>query len=138
MGGQGGIWQYAGRMTDPAASPRASPQRPWQLIAGLSGGVGVIVSALGAHAVPDPALVKLVETASEYQLIHAAVLLWLAPSPRRGLSWARWLFLVGTLLFCGTLYLKAFAIWPGAVAVAPWGGTSFILGWVVLAADALF
>jgi uncharacterized membrane protein YgdD (TMEM256/DUF423 family) len=100
--------------------------------------MGVIASALGAHAVPDPALVKLVETASEYQLIHAAVLLWLAVSPRRGLSWARSLFLIGTLLFCGTLYLKAFAIWPGAVALAPWGGASFILGWLVLAADALF
>ncbi|HTY68267.1 MAG TPA: DUF423 domain-containing protein [Alphaproteobacteria bacterium] len=124
-------------MNDPAASLRDSPQRPWQLIAGLSGGVGVTAAALGAHAVPDPALVKLVETASEYQLIHAAVLLWLASSPRRGLSWARWLFLVGTLLFCGTLYLKAFAILPGAVALAPWGGTSFILGWLVLAVDAL-
>jgi len=88
--------------------------------------------------VPDTALAKLVETASTYQLIHAAVLLWLAASPRRALAWARWLFLIGTLLFCGTLYLKAFAVWPGAVALAPWGGTSFILGWLVLAVDALF
>ncbi len=124
-------------MTDPAAPPRTSPQRLWQVIAGLSGGIGVIVSALGAHAVPDAALAKLVETASSFQLIHAAVLLWLASSPRRGLSWARWLFLIGTVLFSGALYLKAFAVWPGAVALAPWGGTSLILAWLVLAADAL-
>ncbi len=120
------------------AATAVPPARFWQVAAGLSGATGVIASAVGAHAVSDPVLVKLVETASEYQLIHAAVLLWLASSPRRGLSWARWLFLVGTLLFSGTLYLKTFAIWPGAVALAPWGGTSFILGWVVLAADALF
>jgi uncharacterized membrane protein YgdD (TMEM256/DUF423 family) len=125
-------------MTDPAVSARSSSSRPWQLIAGLSGAVGVIASALGAHAVPDPASAKLVETASYYQLIHAGVLLWLASSPRRGLISARWLFLIGTLLFSGALYLKAFAVWPGAVVLAPWGGTSFILGWLVLAADALF
>ncbi len=121
-----------------SATTEASPARVWQLIAGLSGAIGVIASALGAHAVPDAALAKLVETASYFQLIHAAVLLWLASSQRRGLSWARWLFLIGTLLFCGALYLKAFGIWPGAAALAPWGGTSFILAWLVLAADALF
>jgi uncharacterized membrane protein YgdD (TMEM256/DUF423 family) len=86
----------------------------------------------------DPQLAKLVDTAATYQLIHAAVLLWLAGSPRRGLGWARWLFLAGIVLFCGTLYLKAFALWPAAVALAPVGGTSFIAGWIVLAADALF
>lgn len=137
MGGRGGIWHYADPMSESAASFRPSPQRLWQLVAGLSGAAGIIASALGAHVVPDAALAKLVETASYLQLIHAAVLLWLASSPRRGLSWARWLFAIGTVLFCGTLYLKAFALWPGAVALAPWGGTSFILGWVVLAADAL-
>ena len=125
-------------MTDTPPSTETRPARGWRLVAGLSGAVGVIASALGAHATADAALAKLVETASYFQLIHAAVLLWLAPSQHRGLSWARWLFLAGTLLFSGGLYLKAFAIWPGAVALAPWGGTSFILGWFVLAAAALF
>jgi uncharacterized membrane protein YgdD (TMEM256/DUF423 family) len=125
-------------MTDGAMSARSAHARLWQLAAGVSGGLGVIAGALGAHAVPDPALAKFVETASYYQLIHAAVLLWLAPAPRRGLAWARWLFLAGTVLFCGGLYLKAFGIWPAAVAAAPLGGTSFIVGWLVLAADALF
>jgi uncharacterized membrane protein YgdD (TMEM256/DUF423 family) len=124
-------------MTDSPTSARPTPARLWQLAAGVSGGFGVIAGALGAHAVADPLLAKFVETASTYQLIHAAVLLWLAGSPRRGLSWARWLFLAGTVLFCGGLYLKAFAVWPAAVALAPWGGTSFILGWFALAADAL-
>jgi len=123
---------------NPAVPADHPPRRLWQLIAGLSGGIGVIASALGAHATADAALAKLVDTASTYQLIHAAVLLWLAPAQRRGLSWARWLFLIGTVLFCGALYLKAFALWTAAVALAPWGGTSFILGWFVLAADALF
>ena len=110
--------------------------RAWQIVAGLSGALAVIASALGAHAVADAQLAKLAETGSYYQLIHAAVLLWLAAAPRRGLRWARWLFLAGTLLFCGTLYLKAFGVAAGAVALAPTGGVCFILGWLVMAVDA--
>ena len=125
-------------MIDDSTSAGASPARLWQLAAGLSGAIGVIAGALGAHVVADAQLTKFVDTASTYQLIHAAVLLWLSGSPRRAAGWARWLFLAGTLLFCGGLYLKAFGVWPAAVAVAPLGGTSFIVGWLVLAADALF
>ena len=114
------------------------PARAWQLVAAVSGGIGVVAGALGAHLVPDPLLARFVETASTYQLLHAVVLLWLAGSPHRMAGWARWLFLAGTALFCGGLYLKAFGVWPAAVAAAPVGGTSFIAAWLVLAADALF
>lgn len=127
------------------APPLPRPARAWQFAAAVSGGIGVIAGALGAHVVADPHLAKFVETASTYQLIHAAVLLWLASSPRRiagslrlGVGLARWLFLAGTVLFCGGLYLKAFGVWPAAVAAAPLGGVSFIVAWLVLAADALF
>lgn len=112
-----------------------SVARAWQAAAGLSGGVGVIAGAVGAHTVTDAALAKLVDTASLYQLVHAGVLLWLASRQGRGLRWARWLFLAGTILFCGTLYLKAFGLSAGAVAAAPIGGMSFILGWLVIALD---
>lgn len=104
----------------------------------MSGGIGVIAGALAAHAVSDPALAKLADTASTYQLIHAAALLWLSARPGRGLGWARWLFLAGTLFFCGTLYLKALGLWPAAVALAPTGGVSFIAGWFVIAAAAVW
>jgi uncharacterized membrane protein YgdD (TMEM256/DUF423 family) len=51
--------------------------------------------------------------------------------------WALWLFLAGALLFPGALYGLALhgPRWLGAVA--PFGGTSFILGWLALAAAAL-
>lgn len=126
-------------MTVPTASPDRTPhQRAWQAVAGVSGGVGVIAGALGAHVVTDAALAKLAETASYYQLIHAAGLLWLSARQGRGLRWARWLFLAGTLLFCGTLYLKAFGLWPAAVALAPTGGVSFIAGWLAVAIAAIW
>ena len=111
------------------------PQRFWQLAAGIGGGLGVIAGAVGAHAVPDATLAKLADTASTYQLIHAAALLWLSAREGPALHWARWLFLAGILLFCGTLYLKAFGLWPAAAALAPTGGVSFIAGWFVVAVD---
>ncbi|HEX9463594.1 MAG TPA: DUF423 domain-containing protein [Alphaproteobacteria bacterium] len=107
--------------------------RVWQAAAGLSGCVAVIAGAVAAHAVADDRLAKLAETASYYQLIHAAVLLWLAAGQGVWLRGARWLFVAGTLLFCGTLYLKAFGLSEAATALAPTGGTSFILGWLLIA-----
>lgn len=118
-------------MTDAASrAPHA-----WQAVAGFSGFIAVVAGAVAAHAVPDPGLQKLAETASYWQLIHAVVLLWLAPADRVWLRIARWLMLAGSLLFSFTIYLKAFAVWPGATAAAPLGGTSFILGWLVIGVD---
>ena len=39
------------------------------------------------------------------------------------------------MLFCGTLYLKALAGWDGAVRLAPFGGVSFMAGWLVIVLD---
>jgi uncharacterized membrane protein YgdD (TMEM256/DUF423 family) len=81
-------------------------------------------------------IATLVETASLYELIHAAVLLWLCDAPGRYARAARWLFLIGTLLFCGTLYLKALMGWEAVVRLAPIGGVSFMLGWLLIALGA--
>jgi uncharacterized membrane protein YgdD (TMEM256/DUF423 family) len=118
-------------VTDAASrSPHA-----WQTAAGLSGFIAVVAGAVTAHAVPDPGLQKLAETASYWQLIHAVVLLWLAAADRGWLRIARWLMFAGSVLFCCTLYLKAFGVWPAATAAAPLGGTCFILGWLVIGVD---
>src|SRR5258708_9547587 len=93
--------------------------RVWQAAAGPSGCVAVIAGAVAAHAVADDRLAKLAETASYYQLIHAAVLLWLAAGQGGWLLGARWLFVAGTLLFCGTLYLQAFGLSEAATPFAP-------------------
>jgi uncharacterized membrane protein YgdD (TMEM256/DUF423 family) len=109
--------------------------RQWGIVAGLSGFIAIVMGALGAHAVADAHLAALVETASLYQLIHALALLWLSGQPGKFLRAARWLFLIGTLLFCGTLYLKVLAGWDGAVRLAPFGGMSFMAGWLAIALD---
>ena len=110
-------------------------QRKWGVVAGLSGFTAVVMGAVGAHAVTDPHAAALVETASLYELIHAVALLWLSGARGKYLPAARWLFLLGTVLFCGTIYLKAMAGWDTAVRLAPFGGVGFMLGWLAIALE---
>ena len=41
--------------------------------------------------------------------------------------------IAGTLLLCGSIYARALGASPGIVAVAPYGGVAFMLGWIALA-----
>ena len=105
----------------------------WRLVAGISGFLALVMGAIGAHALADARAASLVESASLYQLIHAGVLLWLSSRDGIWSAGARWLFLAGTVLFCGTIYLKNLAGWENVTSLTPIGGTSFMLGWLLIA-----
>jgi uncharacterized membrane protein YgdD (TMEM256/DUF423 family) len=102
----------------------------WLLTACLSGFISVVMGAVGAHLAGDVLSAALIEKASFFQLIHAVVLVWLAEKSQFWLT--RWLFIVGSLLFCGALYLKGITGWSWATRPAPMGGVSLMLGWLVL------
>lgn len=104
--------------------------RVWPAIAALNGFMAIVMGAIGAHAVSDPALATLVERASIYQLIHAVVLLVLASQTGRITGIAKLIFLIGIILFCGSLYGKPLLGWP--VTLAPAGGMALMLGWLIL------
>ncbi|HXP95460.1 MAG TPA: DUF423 domain-containing protein [Telmatospirillum sp.] len=115
--------------------------RLWLLLGGLSGALAVGFGTYAAHGFPDaPQAALWVEKASRYQMYHALALLALAGLQKDGgrlIFVAGLLFVVGTVLFCGTLYVLAIAALPIAW-LAPYGGTSLILGWLVLGVAALF
>jgi uncharacterized membrane protein YgdD (TMEM256/DUF423 family) len=77
------------------------------------------------------------ETAARYQMYHALALLavaWAAGRwPGTSIQLSGWMFVAGTLVFCGSLYaLPLTGIrWLGAVT--PLGGLAFLLGWLCLA-----
>lgn len=106
--------------------------------------LAVAAGAFGAHAlesrVTDAGL-RTFETAARYQMYHALALLFagrfLARRPTGVLLASCWLFLLGTVLFSGSLYALALsgARWLGAVT--PAGGLLFLLGWLCLALGAL-
>lgn len=115
------------------------------LLAGaVLAGLGVAAGAFGAHALKPLLSVEMLavfETAVRYQMYHALALLLtgalldrsVAPGGRKCLRLAGRLFLAGTLLFSGSLYLLAASgvRWLGAIT--PVGGVCLIAGWGVLA-----
>ena len=106
----------------------------------LSGLVAVAAGAFGAHGLRSrlaPDLLAVFETAARYQMYHALALLftaWAATRwPLAPVRAAGWLFVVGTVVFSGSLYLLALTGVRGFGAVTPLGGLAFLAGWLSLA-----
>ena len=110
----------------------------------ISGGVGVAAGAFGAHALRarlEPGLLAVFETGARYQMYHALALLaaaWLAGAgaPAQA-AWAGRLFIVGTVLFSGSLYVLALTGISAFGVITPLGGVAFIAGWAALALGAM-
>lgn len=106
--------------------------------------LAVAAGAFGAHALRErvtPDLLVTFETGARYQMYHALALCVVAGVLMRWevrqAAWAGWLFVAGTVLFSGSLYLLTLtgARWWGAVT--PFGGIAFMAGWGLLAWAAL-
>lgn len=118
--------------------------RIWTRVGAISGFLAVGLGAFGAHGL-KARLATLgtaanFDTASQYQMYHALALVFvgvLAGQGRSGgtLPMAGWMFLVGTLIFSGSLYALALSgeRWLGAIT--PIGGLSLMGGWLALAYD---
>ena len=105
-------------------------------LAALSGFLAVAFGAFAAHGAKDARAAELLHTRSLYQMTHAlAVLGWLTvrKAGARSGPVAPTLFLVGTLLFSGSLYALAFGAPRILGMVTPFGGLCFLAGWLMLA-----
>ena len=115
----------------------------WLSTAGVSGFLAVALGAFGAHGL-QARLVDAADgakrlgwwqTAAHYHLLHALglglVALLIAKVPRA--RFAGMAFVLGTLLFSGSLYAMALGAPRGLGAVTPFGGLGFLVGWAVLA-----
>jgi uncharacterized membrane protein YgdD (TMEM256/DUF423 family) len=105
----------------------------------LSALVSVAAGAFGAHALRArlaPEYLAVFETAARYQMYHALGLLAVAWAitrwPGAFLVWAGWLFVAGTVLFSGSLYILALTETRWWGAVTPLGGAAFLVGWLCL------
>lgn len=110
----------------------------------LSAGIAVAAGAFGAHALRarlPVADLAIYETAARYQMYHALALIAVAWACQRWPGalpqWAGWLFVAGTLLFAGSLYLLVFTGQRWLGAVTPLGGVAFLAGWACLMIQAL-
>lgn len=107
----------------------------------LLGATGVILGALGAHAlqkVLNPQQLASFETAVRYQMYHAFLLIVLGLigelRPHKLLHIAMRLTIAGVLCFSGSIYVLLFTGIGGLFGlVTPLGGLLMIAAWAIIA-----
>jgi len=111
----------------------------WLLSAAISGFLSVALGAFGAHSlknVLDEYGKSIYEKAVIYQMFHTLALLAVGllqhHSKESSFSIAGWGFLIGILLFSGTLYLLAISGIKWLGMITPLGGVAFLVGWIFL------
>ena len=111
------------------------------LIGAVAAFLGVALGAFGAHGLRgrlSPEMLAVFETGVRYQMYHALALLMTAAAigrigDARLLVIAGWCFLVGIVLFSGSLYALALTSVSIMGAITPIGGLAFLVGWGCLA-----
>lgn len=106
----------------------------------ISAFIGVALGAFAAHGLKKrlaPDMLGVFEIGVRYQLYHALALLGAGAAAARldsdALHAAGWLFVIGTLVFSGSLYVLALSGRKWLGAVTPLGGLALLAGWVCLA-----
>jgi len=104
------------------------------------GGLGVAAGAFGAHMLKpilDLAMLGVFETAVRYQMYHALALCVVAGigerRPTLRIAPVGWLFLIGVVLFSGSLYVLSLSEVRWVGVLTPLGGVALIIGWSLLA-----
>ncbi len=112
-------------------------------IGGLLGLVAVAFAAYADHGLKDSLSVEhfaSLQTALRYNLVNAVLIISLRLVTAPGTRWsdsklvrtAGWLFVVGTVLFCFSIYLaRAFDV-IGLLILTPFGGILQIAAWIAL------
>lgn len=112
----------------------------------ILGALGVILGAFGAHKlkeiIPNPDLLASWETGVRYQMYHAIMIAVVAILQNyfksNLLQYAIWMFLIGIILFSGSIYLLVFLKGVhdiglrGLGIITPIGGVFLIIGWLMM------
>ncbi|HYE64522.1 MAG TPA: DUF423 domain-containing protein [Pyrinomonadaceae bacterium] len=112
-------------------------------IGAVSAFLGVAAGAFGAHGLKSrlsAEMLTVFEVGVRYQMYHAFALIVAAWAQTRWpgalVNTSGWLFLVGTALFSGSLYLLSFTGLRWIGAITPLGGVALLAGWLCLAVAA--
>ncbi|MBK1640354.1 hypothetical protein CKO12_00335 [Chromatium okenii] len=113
----------------------------WLTTGAVSGGLAVALGAFGAHGLKarvPPDLLANWLTATQYLGLHAVVLLicgviLLHLPTARLVNAAGWAFLLGNLIFSGSLFVLTLTGIRQLGMITPIGGVALILGWILLA-----
>ena len=97
----------------------------------------VIIGAFGAHSLENMIGDKMetFKTGVQYHMFHGLALILtgiLSKIFEIDISSVGYLFIIGIILFSGSLYLISIYKYSFLGMIAPVGGLSFIIGWIVL------
>ena len=111
-------------------------RRTWLMLAALGAFASVGFGAFAAHGVAEPRAQELLRTGALYGFVHCLATFASAGVMQMGGARARFapgFFLAGVALFSGSLYAMALGGPHMLGVVTPFGGLSFMAGWLVLA-----
>ena len=113
--------------------------RTFLWIGALAAFIGVAFGAFGAHGLRgrlSAESLNVFETGVRYQMYHAFALFVVAIALGRFGGWsvraAGWLFIIGIVVFSGSLYALALTGVRTFGAITPIGGLAFLAGWALL------
>jgi uncharacterized membrane protein YgdD (TMEM256/DUF423 family) len=113
-------------------------------IGALTAMLSVVFGAFGAHLLEDRLTadaLDVYQTGVQYHMFHSVGILLIAlmidrlPSQKLAI-WAARLFLIGIVLFSGSLYALALSGIDILGAITPIGGVAFLAGWICMALSA--
>ena len=110
------------------------------LFATIGGALAVVLGAFGSHCLRgriEERLLETFQTAVEYQMYHCLALMMVAVLMREwgssvALEIASYAFILGVLLFSGSLYGLVLMHMKWLGPVTPVGGLCLIVGWIAL------
>lgn len=107
----------------------------WLSVAALNGAFAVAAGAFAAHglkATLSTEMLEVFKTGAQYQLAHALAM-GLGVQAGAKAKASLWLFLIGIVLFSGSLYALALSGIKPIGFITPFGGVAFLAGWLWLA-----
>ncbi|WP_274364930.1 DUF423 domain-containing protein [Paenibacillus thermotolerans] len=113
-------------------------QRSFFTIGAFSALLCVALGAFGAHSLKLPEhYASIYQTAVEYHMAHSLALLvtafaWEKAARKSFAQWAGRLFIIGIVLFSGSLYVLSITEIGVLGAITPLGGVAFLTGWALL------
>ena len=101
--------------------------------------LAVALGAFGAHALKNrltPDMLDISEVGVRYHMYHALGLFAVAWAtsrwPESNVTAAGWAFIVGIIIFSGSLYILSMTGMRWFGVVTPLGGLAFLIGWAIL------
>lgn len=114
----------------------AEDARTAWVVGAVACALGVALGAFGSHGldrvVTEARLLDVWDTGVRYHLMHGLGICLVGAAPARRPAMV-WLFMLGILLFSGSLYLLALSGVGWLGAITPLGGLCFLGGWTWLA-----